>query len=357
MSDPYRRLREQLKAEPRRWLVTGAAGFIGSHIVEGLLELGQTVVGLDSFVTGRRATLDAIRQRVGAETWLRFSLIDGDIRDRGTCAAAVAGVERVLHQAALGSVPRSLERPHDTHTTNVDGFVNIALASAESGVEAFVYASSSSVYGDDLGLPKVESRVGRALSPYAASKRANEIYATALASSFGLHAVGLRYFNVVGPRQDPSGPYAQVVPRWLDCLRRGRRPVIFGDGQTSRDFCPVGNVVQANLLAAFAAGDARGQVFNVALGARSTLAELFCRLRDGMAARGAPCRTLEPRHEPFRRGDMRHTLADISEATRVLGYRPHVTLQQGLDDTMDWAMSHDARPTQVKGLSLARMLP
>ena len=331
-------LRGRLRAEPRRWLVTGAAGFVGSHLVEALLALGQTVIGLDNFSTGHLRNLEAVRREVGPEGWLRFSLIEGDIRDRSTCAAAVAGVDRVLHQAALGSVPRSLERPQDTHATNVDGFVNMALAAAEAGVGSFVFASSSSVYGDDPALPKVEDRVGQPLSPYAASKRAHEVYAASFAHAYTLPAVGLRYFNVIGPRQDPESAYALVVPKWLALLRRGKRPVIYGDGHTSRDFCPVANVVQANLLAAFAPPEARGRVFNVALGGRTTLEQLFVLLRDGMAARGVACAGVQPRFESFRRGDMRHSLADITAAKRILGYVPTVDLQAGLDEAMDWML-------------------
>ena len=344
----FAHLAERLRRVPSRWLVTGAAGFIGSHLVEALLHLGQTVVGLDNFATGHRHNLEAVRRGVGAEAWLRFSMIEGDIRDRSVCAAAMAGTERVLHQAALGSVPRSLEHPLETHAVNVDGFVNLALAAAEAKVASFVFASSSSVYGDDPALPKVEDRVGAPLSPYAASKRANEIYAQSLAHAFGLQTVGLRYFNVVGPRQDPQSPYALVVPRWLDAFRQGRRPVIFGDGLTSRDFCPVSNVVQANLLAAYAPSAARGRMFNIALGGRVTLLQLFDRLRAGMAERGCPCEGMKPRFADFRRGDMPHSQADIRAACQVLGYRPSVTLQTGLDLTMDWTLARVEAPVQAR---------
>ena len=341
-TDPYDTLCATLRAEPRRWLVTGCAGFIGSHLVEELLRLGQTVVGLDSFATGHRHNLDDVQERVGGEPWSRFSLIEGDIRERATCDAALQGVERVLHQAALGSVPRSIVEPMNTHTTNVDGFVNVALAAVEAKVQAFVYASSSSVYGDEPTLPKVEGRTGRPLNPYAASKGVDELYAAAFAHSYNLPAVGLRYFNVVGPRQDPHGAYAAVVPKWLALLSRGEQPAIYGDGLTSRDFCPIANVVRANLLAAFSEGEAWGRAFNVALGGRTDLNTLFVLLRDGMAARGAPCAGIEARHEDFRQGDVRHSLADITAASEILGYRPAMSLEEGLATTMDWYVAQPA---------------
>ncbi len=336
--DRYEALAQELQDAPQKWLVTGAAGFIGSHLVQELLLLDQQVVGLDNFETGHRRNLEDVRREVGPAAWMRFSLIEGDIRDASACSAAVAGVDRVLHQAALGSVPRSIERPLDTHRTNVDGFVQLALTCQEAEVKAFVYASSSSVYGDDPGLPKVEGQLGRPLSPYAASKRIDEVYASAFHQAYGLPSVGMRYFNVVGPRQDPKGPYAAVVPKWLALLQKGERPVIYGDGQTSRDFCPVHNVVQANLLAAFAGEEAHGRAFNVALGGRTTLNELFALLRDGMARRGAPCASLQARYERFRKGDIRHSLADVAAARASLGYEPRVSLAEGLEQTMDWTI-------------------
>jgi UDP-N-acetylglucosamine 4-epimerase len=324
----------ELRARPRRVLVTGCAGFVGSHLVERLLALDQEVVGLDDLSTGRRSNLAAVEAAAGP-AWRRFSFREGDIRDADTCRRAVEGAEIVLHQAALGSVPRSIERPRDTHTVNVDGFVNLALAAVEAGVQPFVYASSSSVYGDSPTLPKREDHTGRPLSPYAASKAVNESYAAAFAASYGLRTVGLRYFNVVGPRQDPNGAYAAVVPKWLAQLAEGEAPAINGDGETSRDFCPVANVVQANLLAAFAPEAAWGRAFNVALGGRTTLAALYALLRDGMAERGAPCEGLDPVYRDFRRGDIRHSLADTSAAAAILGYVPAVSLADGLDRAMD----------------------
>ncbi|MEQ1564256.1 MAG: SDR family oxidoreductase [Myxococcota bacterium] len=330
----YEALADALRATPRRWLVTGSAGFIGSHLVERLLGLGQQVVGLDDFSTGRRSNLLEVEGATGA-AFARFTSIEGDIRDPSTCARAMEGVAYVVHQAALGSVPRSIENPRATHAVNVDGFVNVALAAIEGKVEGFAYASSSSVYGDSPRLPKREGEEGRPLSPYAATKRIDETYAAAFCSAYGLRAVGLRYFNVVGPRQDPNGAYAAVVPKWLAALTRGERVTIHGDGETSRDFCPVENVVRANLLAATAPEAAWGRAFNVGLGARTTLNELYALLRDGMAARGSPCADLEPQYGPFRAGDPRHSLADVAPAVEVLGWEPTTTLADGLGAAMD----------------------
>jgi UDP-N-acetylglucosamine/UDP-N-acetylgalactosamine 4-epimerase len=333
-ADRYEQLATRLRAEPRRWLVTGAAGFIGSHLVERLLALGQEVVALDDLSTGKPANLAEVAQATsGSSGRLRF--VEGDIRDARICASAMEGVDLVLHEAALGSVPRSIDNPRTTHEVNVDGFMNVALAAIEARVKGFVYASSSSVYGDSDRLPKREGEEGRPLSPYAASKRMNEVFAGACVSAYGLPAVGLRYFNVVGSRQDPHGAYAAVVPRWLAALSSGEPVAIFGDGLTSRDFCPVENVVRVNLLAAFAPDLAWGRVFNVGLGDRTTLNELYGLLRDGLAARGRPCADLVPRYEPFRKGDPRHSLADITPAVEVLGFRPAVTLAEGLSSTID----------------------
>jgi len=336
VASPFELHARELAARPRSWLVTGAAGFIGSHLCEGLLRLGQRVIGLDNFATGKRENLLLVEAIVGAAAWQRFRLIEADVCDLEACRAATAGVDYALHQAALGSVPRSIERPLDTHRANVDGTVNLFLAALENKLARVVYASSSSVYGDEPELPKREERIGAPLSPYAASKRIGEIYAQVFARTHGLSAIGLRYFNVVGPRQDPGGAYAAVVPRWVQALARGERPAIFGDGETSRDFCPVQNVVQANLLAALAEGELGGRVYNVALGGRTTLNTLFSLLRDGMTARGFACAGLEPERREFRPGDVRHSLADIEAARRDLGYEPARGLREGLDDVMDF---------------------
>lgn len=334
MATRFDEVAAELRARPRTILVTGCAGFVGSHLTEALLGLGQRVVGLDDLSTGRRSNLAHVQAAVGP-AWERFTFREGDIRDPDTCRRAVAGVDVVLHQAALGSVPRSIDRPRDSHAVNVDGFVNLALAAVDAGIGPFVYASSSSVYGDDPTLPKREDRVGRPLSPYAATKAVNEAYAAAFARSYGLRVVGLRYFNVVGPRQDPNGAYAAVVPKWLAQLAAGQAPAINGDGETSRDFCPVANVVQANVLAAFAPEAAWGRAFNVALGGRTSLNDLYALLRDGMAARGAPCAGLAPTYRDFRKGDVRHSLADTSLAAELLGYVPTMSLADGLGRAMD----------------------
>jgi UDP-N-acetylglucosamine 4-epimerase len=328
---------QQLVAQPRTWLVTGAAGFIGSHLCEALLRLGQRVTGLDNFATGTRENLVLVEQSLGdAEAWRRFTMFEADVCDLDACRRACAGVDVVLHQAALGSVPRSIERPLDTHRSNVDGTVHVFLAALENRIARVVYASSSSVYGDDPELPKVESRLGRPLSPYALSKRVDEIYADVLASTHALSAVGLRYFNVLGARQDPSGPYAAVIPRWVSALVRGERPLLFGDGETSRDFCPVQNVVQANLLAATAGPEVAGRVYNVALGGRTTLNELYALLQRGLVRRGFDCAGIAPEYRDFRPGDVRHSLADIAAARRDLGYEPKCGLAEGLEGVLDF---------------------
>lgn len=334
----YDRTRRALQDAPRRFVVTGVAGFIGSHLLDHLLTLGQSVVGLDNFETGRRENLAAVRRRVGEEAWSRFTLIDGDIADPDTCARACEGAAVVLHQAALGSVPRSIAQPLRTNRANIDGFLTMLVAAHEAGVGRFVYASSSSVYGDHPDLPKVEDAVGRPLSPYAATKAVDELYAEVLARTHGIGSVGLRYFNVFGPRQDPAGAYAAVIPRWIDALLAGRRPTIHGDGLTSRDFCYVDNAVQANLLAATTDDEAAvNQVYNVAFGERTSLNELFELLRDGLAARtgSEALAGLEPVHGEFRPGDVRHSLADIGKARRLLGYEPAFSLREGLDVTLD----------------------
>ncbi len=334
-----------LTASPRRWLVTGAAGFVASHIAARLLELGQEVVVLDNFSTGYAHNIEGLlRQAEATRPGCRdkFTLIEGDIRDLDCCRRATAGVSYVLHQAALGSVPRSVLKPLETLAVNVDGFGNILEAiRGERGCESLVYASSSSVYGDSPELPKSESQQGRPLSPYAASKQVNETYASAWTQSYGATCRGLRYFNVVGTRQDPQGAYAAVIPRWISSLLAGEAPTIFGDGETSRDFCPVQNVVEANILAA-TAPSTTDDVFNIALGGRTTLNELFIMLKDGMKILGLGSAPPTPRYEPFRHGDIRHSHADIDRARSQLGYAPRVSLAQGLETTMRWFYERDA---------------
>lgn len=333
----YENARHALRAAPRTWLVTGAAGFIGSNLVEALLQLDQHVVGLDNFATGHRRNLDDVRACVGEEAWARFRFLEGDIRDLDTCRAACAGVELVLHQAALGSVPRSLADPIATNQANIDGFLNLLVAARDAGVERFVYAASSSTYGDHPGLPKVEELIGRPLSPYAVTKYVNELYAEVFQRCYGIETVGLRYFNVFGRRQDPDGAYAAVIPRWVGQLLRGERPRINGDGETSRDFCYIANVVQANLLAATARGDGvTGEVYNVAVGGRTTLNQLYRAIRDGLAAHRPELAGLKPEYGPFRAGDVRHSQADIRKARERLGYAPTHDLAQGLAEALEW---------------------
>ena len=333
----YETVLENLGSDPRRWLVTGAAGFIGSGLVLELLGLGQTVSGLDNFSTGKRANLEDVRGRVGEENWSRFAMHEGDIRSLDACRRACAGADIVLHQAALGSVPRSIADPVASHESNVNGTLNMLLASRDAGVQRFVFASSSSVYGDEPNLPKLESRTGRPLSPYAVTKAAGERYVQVFGHVYGLPVVALRYFNVFGPRQDPDGPYAAVIPRWIAALLQGRKVQIFGDGETSRDFCYLANAIQANVLAAVTEERAAlGETFNVAVGERATLNQLFALLRDRLARHSPDIAGARPEYRDFRPGDVRHSLADISKAERLLGYRPTHTLSRGLDEAMGW---------------------
>lgn len=317
--------------DPFRWCVTGGAGFIGSHLVATLLGAGHEVTALDNFFTGSHANLKAVRAQVGQAAWSRFRLVRGDVRDLAACRKAVAGARHVLHQAALGSVPLSLEEPLTCHDVNVTGLANMLEAARGEGVAALVYASSSAVYGDDPSLPKTEAQIGAPLSPYALSKRANEEYAEMYARVYGLRVVGLRYFNVYGPRQDPAGPYAAVIPRWFAALARGEAPRVHGDGLTTRDFCHVSDVVRANLLAATShEPELPGTVCNVAGGAAVTLLELFRRIRDIVARRHPTAASIEPLHDAPRAGDIRHSLADISRAARLLGFVPSLSLEKGL---------------------------
>ena len=320
----------------RHWLITGVAGFIGSNLLEALLLQEQTVTGLDNFATGYQHNLDEVRSRVSAEQWARFRFIEGDITSLATCHDACRGADYVLHQAALGSVPRSLADPIATNHANVTGFLNMLVAARDAGVQSFVYAASSSTYGDHPGLPKVEDVIGQPLSPYAVTKYVNELYADVFARAYGFTTIGLRYFNVFGKRQDPDGAYAAVIPRWTAAMIAGKPVQINGDGETSRDFCFVDNAVQANLLAARTTDPAaRNQVYNVAVGDRTTLNELFAALRDTLATQGVNY-TLEPEYRDFRPGDVRHSQADIGKAHSLLGYAPGYTVRQGLAEAMPW---------------------
>jgi len=325
----------EMPSGPRTWLITGVAGFIGSNLLEALLANDQHVVGLDNFATGHRRNLEEVERHVGAQRWKRFRLLEADIRDAAMCAEAVRGVDIVLHQAALGSVPRSIADPLTTHEVNLTGFLNMLEAARCAGVSRFVYAASSSTYGDEVSLPKIEERIGQPLSPYAVTKLANEIYASVYARCFGFKATGLRYFNVFGRRQDPNGAYAAVIPKWTAAMIADAPVTIYGDGETSRDFCYIANAVQANLRVALAADAAQGHVYNVAAGDRTSLIELFTALRQQLSRHQLHYRR-EPLFTDFRAGDVRHSQADISKARNGFGFEPTHDVHQGIAETIDW---------------------
>jgi UDP-N-acetylglucosamine 4-epimerase len=332
---------EHLRDRQYRWLVTGAAGFIGSNLVEALLKLGQRVTGLDNFSTGHQHNLDEVREIVGGQCWAGFHFIEGDIRDAATCARACEGIDFVLHEAALGSVTRSIEDPQRTHDVNVTGFVNVLVAARAAKVKRFVYAASSSTYGDHPGLPKMEDLIGKPLSPYAVTKYVNELYADVFARCYGIEAIGLRYFNVFGPRQDPQGAYAAVIPQWVAAMIDNRPVFINGDGETSRDFCFIDNVVQANLLAALATKpEAVNTVYNVALNQRTSLNELYYMMRELLQERFSHLQDAQPQYKNFRAGDVRHSQADITRARDSLGYAPTHDIAAGLREAMDWYVKH-----------------
>lgn len=348
----YDRLKARLNQEKHTWLVTGVAGFIGSNLLETLLTLNQRVVGLDNFATGRRRNLDEVQGLVTPAQWANFSFTEGDICSLADCQAACANVDYVLHQAALGSVPRSIEDPIRTNSANIDGFLNMLVAARDAKVKSFTYAASSSTYGDHPGLPKVEDVIGKPLSPYAVTKYVNELYADVFARCYGFNTIGLRYFNVFGPRQDPNGAYAAVIPKWTAALLAGEPVYINGDGETSRDFCYVDNAVQANLMAATAPAIARSvpqsisplnQVYNVAVGDRTTLNILFALLRDNLAAHGVAPST-QPVYRDFRAGDVRHSQADIGKARRLLGYAPTHRLSEGIAQAVPWYLKQKRCP-------------
>ncbi|MTJ91985.1 MAG: Vi polysaccharide biosynthesis UDP-N-acetylglucosaminuronic acid C-4 epimerase TviC [Desulfovibrio sp.] len=332
----YSELTKSMTAEPSRWLITGVAGFIGSNLLEQLLKLGQTVVGLDNFMTGYQKNLDMVRDIVGPEAWSRFTFIEGDIRDIETCHAACKGVQHVLHEAALGSVPRSIDDPLLSNSCNITGYLHMLVAARDAGVKSFVYAASSSTYGDSPELPKVEDKIGSPLSPYAVTKYVDELYADVFHRCYGFSSVGLRYFNVFGQRQDPYGAYAAVIPQWFASLIKQETVFVNGDGETSRDFCYIDNVVQANLLASFAQGDASNKIYNVAFGQRTTLNELFGLIKEEVARHKPEVMGAECVHRDYRAGDVRHSLADISRAQTLLGYNPQFDVRQGLRLAGDW---------------------
>lgn len=329
------RLYTELAETPRTWLITGVAGFIGSNLLEALLKLGQRVVGLDNFATGHQRNLDEVKALVSPQQWAAFQFQQGDIRKLDDCKRACEKVDYVLHQAALGSVPRSIDDPLTTNATNIDGFLNMLVAARDAQVKSFTYAASSSTYGDHPGLPKVEDLIGKPLSPYAVTKYVNELYADVFARAYGFNTIGLRYFNVFGERQDPAGAYAAVIPKWAAALINGDDVFINGSGDTSRDFCFIDNAVQANLLAATADREARNQVYNVALGDRTDLNELFQALKTALAENGVDYQR-EPVYRDYRAGDVRHSQADISKAVSLLGYAPQFKIQAGIARAMPW---------------------
>lgn len=332
----YKEVAEQLRQDPKTWLVTGVAGFIGSNLLETLLGLGQKVVGLDNFSTGYRRNLDMARRSVGAQAWQNFIFTEGDIRNITTCREVCKGVDYVLHQAALGSVPRSIEDPILANENNISGFLKMMVAARDAGSKGFVYAASSSTYGDEPTLPKREDRIGKPLSPYAVTKYVNELYGDVFARTYGFNSIGLRYFNVFGQRQDPNGAYAAVIPRWFSALLKNESVYINGDGETSRDFCHIENTVQANILAARAKPDAWNNVYNVAFGERTTLNELFYLIRNEVKKYNPGAADAEPSYRDYRAGDVRHSLADISKAGTLLGYAPPHSVREGLALAGEW---------------------
>lgn len=331
----YSQTLDTLRGKPAKWLVTGAAGFIGSHLLEALLKLNQTVVGLDNFATGSQANLDDVKSKVPAEAWARFRFVKGSVCNPADCAAACAGVDFILHEAGFISVPQSIEDPATCNAVNVDGFLNMLIAARDAGVKRFVYASSSAVYGDDPTLPKVEAKIGMPLSPYGTSKFMDELYADVFRKNYPIEVAGLRYFNVFGPRQNPEGGYAAVIPKWVSALVTGEACHINGDGSITRDFCHIDNVVQANILAA-TTPNPRAEVYNVALGTKTTLLELYSLIAEKVARLVPSAAGRKPVHNPPRPGDIEHSMADIAKITKALGYQPVVTVDQGMDETVRW---------------------
>lgn len=331
----YDDIKIQLQKEPKIWLITGVAGFIGSNLLETLLLLNQKAVGLDNFATGYQRNLAEVQSLVSAQQWQRFNFIEGDIRNYQDCEQAVATVDYVLHQAAHGSVPRSIEDPLTSNAANISGFLNMLQAAKEAEVESFSYAASSSTYGDHTALPKVEENIGKPLSPYAVTKYVNELYAGVYAKTYGFKSIGLRYFNVFGKRQDPKGAYAAVIPKWTSAMIKGEAVFINGDGETSRDFCYIDNAVQMNILAATASNEVKDTVYNVAIGDRTTLNDLFSVIKKSLVKNNVNV-SLEPTYRDFRTGDVRHSQADISKAQRLLKYAVQYKISAGLDEAMHW---------------------
>lgn len=337
----YEKIEKRLSSEPLKWLITGVAGFIGSNLLETLLKLNQKVIGLDNFATGYQRNLQEVRSLVSGQQWKNFTFIEGDIRDIEVCRVACKDVDYVLHQAALGSVPRSVKDPVTTNETNINGFLNILTAARDAKVKRLVYAASSSTYGDHPDLPKIEDNIGKPLSPYAVTKYVNELYADVFARTYGFESIGLRYFNVFGPRQDPNGAYAAVIPKWINSLINNEPVYINGDGETSRDFCFIDNVRQINLLAAMTEKkEAINQVYNVAVNDRTSLNQLFILLKNNLTSFYPKVDSVQPVYRDFRPGDVRHSQADISKASKLLGYRPTHYIEQGLKIAMGWYLNN-----------------
>jgi len=333
------KVKQDLIKGPKTWLITGVAGFIGSDLLETLLSLDQKVIGLDNFSTGYRHNLEEVRELISDEKWQRFEFVEGDIRSLGTCTAVRRTADYVLHTAALGSVPRSIENPILTNENNITGFLNMLVAARDTKVKRFVYAASSSTYGDHPNLPKKEDKIGKPLSPYAVTKYVNELYADVFAQTYEMETIGLRYFNIFGPRQDPKGAYAAVIPLWFSGMIKGEPVYINGDGETSRDFCYIENCIQANLLAACTENEeAVNQVYNVAFGERTSLNELFELIQEQVAQKFPHVRNLKPQYRDFRSGDVRHSLADVSKSKTLLGYAPEFSVRDGLDKAARWYM-------------------
>jgi len=333
----YAAVKKKLQSDPKHWLITGVAGFIGSNLLEHLLKLDQAVVGLDNFITGKEKNMDEVKSLVSERQWSRFKFIKGDIRDLTICQQASSGIDYVLHEAALGSVPRSLEDPINTNENNITGTLNVLVAARDNRVRRIVYAASSSTYGDHPGLPKVEDKIGKPLSPYAVTKYVNELYADVFSRCYGLEAIGLRYFNVFGPRQDPEGAYAAVIPKWIASMIKNEPVYINGTGETSRDFCYIENVIQINLLAATHDNPAAiNLVYNAAVNARTNLNELFEMLRSKLEKKYNHLMNFKPVYRDFRPGDVKHSQANIDKAVKLLGYEPTHTVQRGLDEALEW---------------------
>jgi UDP-N-acetylglucosamine 4-epimerase len=335
MNNPYLNTQALLMKQPARWLITGVAGFIGSNLLEKLLTLDQEVIGIDNFATGHNKNLQEIEAVVSKKHWSKFKLLEGDICDMNICQQACSNVDHVLHQAALGSVPRSINDPIATNNVNISGFLNMLIASNEAKVKSFTYAASSSSYGDHPALPKVENIIGKPMSPYAVTKYVNELYASVFYSNYGFNSIGLRYFNVFGKRQDPDGPYAAVIPKWVFAMKNNKEIFINGDGETSRDFCHIDNAVQANILAATSAAQAKNQVFNVAVGDRTSLNDLFSFIKMTLRLSNIDY-DRDPIYRDFRQGDVLHSQADINKAKDLLGYRPNHSVESGLLEMMPW---------------------